>query len=126
MLNLFLVASGGAAGAILRYALSSFLKLFIHNSFYATLSINVLGSFFIGYLISMSLTKIQSEYFIKYFLIIGFLGSFTTFSTFSLNIYQLYLDKQFLYLAIYSTCSILGGLLFLLIGIFISNLIINN
>ncbi len=120
MLNLFLVASGGAAGAILRYALSSFLKLFIHNSFYATLSINVLGSFFIGYLISMSLTKIQSEYFIKYFLIIGFLGSFTTFSAFSYEVVELFLSKKIILASSYILSSLFLCIFAAYFGIYIN------
>ena len=49
MFHLLLVATGGATGALLRFGLSNLLKLYIHNSFYATLCINVIGSFFIAF-----------------------------------------------------------------------------
>ena len=60
-------------------------------------SVNIIGSFFIGYLISLGYAKNLSEYFLKYFLIIGLLGSFTTFSAFSYEgIELLMLNKIFL------------------------------
>ncbi len=122
MISLFYIFIGGAFGAISRYFLSNIL----FSGPKGILICNLLGCFVIGIIFTIMNSKFYLSKDVINFITIGFLGSFTTFSTFSLNIYQLYLDKQFLYLAIYSTCSILGGLLFLLIGIFISNLIINN
>ena len=94
MFQLLLVASGGVFGAVIRYSLSNFLKIFFNNSIYATLCINVLGSFLVGYLISLGYTKNIPVNFIKYFLIIGFLGSFTTFSAFSYEVVELFLSKK--------------------------------
>ena len=53
MLQLLLVSSGGALGAIVRYSIGNLSKIYFVNSFYATLSINIIGSFLIGYLISL-------------------------------------------------------------------------
>ena len=78
-----LVATGGALGAILRYILTNISKSLFESSIYGTISVNIVGSFLIGYFISSDLGNNLSEDFIKFFLIIGLLGSFTTFSTFT-------------------------------------------
>ena len=94
MLQLLLVSSGGALGAVVRYSIGNLSKIYFVNSFYATLSINIIGSFLIGYLISLGYVKNISENFIKYFLIIGFLGSFTTFSAFSYEAVDFYFYQK--------------------------------
>ena len=96
MYNLFLVASGGAVGAMLRFGIGNITKILTQNSFYGTLTVNILGSFLIGYLISIGYIKNLSNEFIRYFLIIGFLGSFTTFSAFSYEVIELYLSRKIL------------------------------
>ncbi len=106
MFNLILVASGGAAGAILRFCISHLLKYYFYSGFYSTLFVNIIGSFLIGYLISTGQAKLQSETFIKYFLIIGFLGSFTTFSAFSYEVVDLFLSKKFILAIFYISFSI--------------------
>ena len=78
-----LVATGGALGAILRYLLTNISKSMFASSIYGTISVNILGSFLIGYFITSNIGNNLSENFVKFFLIIGLLGSFTTFSAFS-------------------------------------------
>ena len=67
-----LVATGGALGAILRYILTNLSKTIFASSIYGTLSVNILGSFLIGYFITSNFGKNLSENFVKFFLIIGF------------------------------------------------------
>ena len=106
MINLFYVASGGAVGAVLRYLTSNFYKFYFPNFPIGTLFINFIGSFLIGILASNLESRGTSYIFIKYFLIIGILGSFTTFSTFSLETIQLVNDKKLFLSLVYIFLSI--------------------
>ena len=106
MINLFYVASGGSIGAVFRYLTSNFFKYYFPNFPIGTLFVNFIGSFLIGILASNLENKGTSYLFIRYFLIIGILGSFTTFSTFSLEAIQLINDKKLFFLFIYIFLSI--------------------
>ena len=117
---MFLVASGGATGAILRFVLGSLIKILMQNSFYGTLCVNVLGSFLIGYLISIGFIKNLSHDFIKYFLIIGFLGSFTTFSAFSYEVIELYLSRKILLSFLYILISLVLCIVAAYLGMYIN------
>ena len=96
MTNLFLVATGGALGASLRYLTSIFFKYFFYYSFVGTLVVNVLGSFLIGLFIYLLQMKILSQDVIKYFFIVGVLGSYTTFSAFSFETIDLLTNNKLL------------------------------
>ena len=106
MINFFWVAVGGALGASLRFISSSFFNLFYPNLPIGTFFINVLGSFIVGLLINTLEMRNYSEIFIKYFLIIGVLGSYTTFSAFSYEVIELYNNKKFLLSIIYILASV--------------------
>ena len=106
MINLIYVASGGAVGAVLRYLTSNFFRFYFPNFPIGTLFINFIGSFLIGILASNLESRGTSYIFIKYFLIIGILGSFTTFSTFSLETIQLVNDKKLFLSLVYIFLSI--------------------
>ena len=107
MINFFWVALGGALGSSLRFISSSFFNLFYPNlPIIGTFFINVLGSFIIGLLINALEMRSSSEIFIKYFLIIGVLGSYTTFSAFSYEVIELYNNKKFLLSIIYILASV--------------------
>lgn len=86
------VALGGALGAMGRYGLMSLIGRRFGDVFpYGTLAANVLGSFAMGVLIALLaryLPPMQQE--IRALLAVGFLGAFTTFSTFSLDVVVLY------------------------------------
>ena len=120
MFNIILVATGGAAGAILRYVLTNLSKTVFMSSVYGTLSVNIIGCFFIGYLITSDFSKNINENFVKFFLIIGLLGSFTTFSAFSLEVVDLIISKKILIALIYISISILVCILFVYLGMLVN------
>ena len=120
MFNIILVATGGAAGAILRFILTNFSKTLFTSSIYGTLTVNILGCFFIGYLITSDFSKNINENFVKFFLIIGLLGSFTTFSAFSHEVVDLIISKKILIALIYISISIFVCILFAYLGMLIN------
>jgi len=86
---LLAVGSGGFFGAIARfYTAFHIAKMFPHAIPVATLSVNVLGSFIIGILAALFMTFTPSNE-LRGFLITGFLGALTTYSTFALETYFL-------------------------------------
>ena len=102
-MSILMIAFGGALGASSRYFISSLLNNYSILSFtLGTLVVNVIGCFFIGFYISETSEVISEN--IKNFLIIGFLGSFTTFSAFtkeSVELYQAFgVTNSFLYISV--------------------------
>ena len=120
MINLIFVATGGATGAILRYILTNFSKSLFTSSIYGTLTVNIIGCFLIGYLVTSDFSKNINENFVKFFLIIGLLGSFTTFSAFSYEVVNLIISKKILIAFIYISISIFVCILFAYFGMLIN------
>ena len=125
MFNFFLVALGGSIGASTRYFFYLVSKnlLSTSNLFINTLIVNIIGSFLIGYLIVLLENKSLSQDFIKYFFIIGVLGSFTTFSAFSLETIDLIVNKKILIAFFYIFSSLFLCLLFTFVGLNFNKLI---
>ena len=125
MSNFFLVALGGSIGDSTRYFFYLISKnlLSTNNLFINTLFVNIIGSFLIGYLIVLLENKSLSQDFIKYFFIIGVLGSFTTFSAFSLETVDLIVNKKILIAFFYIFSSLFLCLLFTFIGLNFNKLI---
>ena len=116
MINIFWVATGGALGASLRFISSSFFNLFYPNLPIGTFFVNVLGSFIIGLLINALEMRNSSEIFIKYFLIVGVLGSYTTFSSFSYEVIELYNNKKLFLSIIYILASVFSCIVAAYVG----------
>ena len=80
------IAGGGAVGAVLRYWVSSGVYTLTGRGFpYGTLVVNVLGSLVMGFLYIWLLERMPGGVALRAFLLIGLLGAFTTFSTFSVE-----------------------------------------
>jgi len=86
MTRLVAIAAGGAIGAVLRYWVSTAVQGRTGTIFpYGTLTVNVVGSLLIGFLYIWLLERLAEGPAVRAFLLIGLLGAFTTFSTFSLE-----------------------------------------
>jgi fluoride exporter len=84
------VAAGGALGSVARYVtVTATSRVFGAGFPLGTLFVNVLGSFAIGFFACFLLRKFPAHEQVRYFLTTGFLGGFTTFSAFSLEVLTL-------------------------------------
>lgn len=109
-LGWFAIAAGGALGAVSRFAMSHQVYQWFGREFaWGTLSVNVLGSFIMGLVAVLLVDKFAVSTELKAFIMVGFLGAFTTFSTFSFETLQYIqigeMSKAFLNMAVsLTTC----------------------
>lgn len=97
MNQIFGIMLGGAFGAILRYFVSNGIYAWLGRGFpYGTLAVNVIGSFLMGILTLLLIEKGGVSEAVKLALLVGFLGAFTTFSTFSMDTLNLINQGQLL------------------------------
>ena len=88
-LGWFAIAMGGALGATARFAMSHQVYQWFGREFaWGTLSVNVLGSFIMGLIAVLLVDKLALSTEWRAFVMVGFLGAFTTFSTFSYETMQ--------------------------------------
>ena len=106
-MTLLAVAIGGFFGAISRYAIS--LKI---QGMYGILYINWVGSFLMG----LSLNIALETSWIATFWIVGFLGAFTTFSTFAVQFVESWSRGEQRKAISYALFTLIGGFLFVTIG----------
>jgi len=107
------VMIGGFFGALARYSVSQFVHSRMSATFpIATLFVNLLGAFLLGLIIGHGMGK-----FWGLLLGTGFMGAFTTFSTFKLEIIQLHAKRNWKGLAGYLAISYIGGILIAFAGI---------
>lgn len=100
------VAAGGVIGAVARYLVYVAVGHLLGMGFpYATLIVNVVGSFAMGALVETMALVWSTSTAMRLFLTTGILGAFTTFSTFSLDFAVLYERRAFALCALYTIAS---------------------
>jgi CrcB protein len=111
------VTVGGAAGALARYWLSGWVtEAFVSFFPLGTLVVNVVGSLLLGFgMQAMEAFPVSAE--LRTMLTIGFLGAFTTFSTFSYETVTLLRDGDWARATLYTGLSFVFGLAAVVIGI---------
>lgn len=95
MYQLVFIAIGGSAGAVSRYLVSKGVNMLSFSIFpYGTLVVNIIGAGLMGFIFSfLNDTVIPVHY--KSMITVGFLGAFTTFSTYSLESVNLLLSGEY-------------------------------
>jgi CrcB protein len=90
MTRVLVVAAGGALGAVTRYAIALFVAMFWRREFpLATFLINVSGSFVLGFFATWAAERAGVDPLWRLLVTTGFLGAYTTFSTFEWETHQL-------------------------------------
>ncbi len=101
MPHVLVIAIGGALGAVSRYGISLLARRLFGEFFpIGTLSVNVIGSFIIGFCSIYFLNRMPTNSSVIVFVMVGFLGALTTFSSFSLETLQLFNSHHFAYAAL--------------------------
>ncbi len=124
MKTIFLVGLGGAIGSILRYVSVWLTSKYFQGTFpLATLLINMLGSLLIGLFIGLLAKYFPENQPLKFLLIVGFCGGFTTFSSFASENYSLFQNGQQLMAYAYIAVSVLLTIAAVGIGNYLTKLI---
>ncbi len=117
---------GGGLGAMMRDIVSRFVySLFFPTFPYGTMAVNVLGSFLFGFLWQLTERLIVSRE-IKALIFTGFLGAFTTFSTFSFETVNLIREGEVKFAVLNIVASVFLGLFCIFLGIFFAKQVLRG
>ncbi|KTD08465.1 fluoride efflux transporter CrcB [Legionella jamestowniensis] len=124
---LFAIAVGGAMGAVSRFGTVVFLQKFLgYNYPYGTLAVNCIGSFLAGFIMLVLLERVVAAEYWRLFLVVGFLGAYTTFSSFSWETWMLYQKGNFLAALGNVVFNNVGALVMVFMGIYFGKLLLNK
>jgi CrcB protein len=119
MMNWIAIAIGGAIGAVSRYGIAQAVIMIngANAAPFATIMVNVIGSGLMGVIYGYLSTGGMLAETVRVFIMIGFLGALTTFSTFSMDIMAAIDRGQVVYAVIYAAVSVAGSILAFILAV---------
>ena len=121
--SIFLISAGAAIGASLRWGLGLWLNSLFSSLAFGTLVANFIGCFLMGILLAAFWTFPQFSPEWRLFLVTGFLGALTTFSSFSGEVIELFFKEEWGNGLFVSVSHLVGCLIFTVLGIYFFRLI---
>ena len=116
------IAAGGALGAPARYLIGKAVHVSAGSFPWGTFWINVTGSFVLGVLLTLIVERWPPTRFVRPFVAVGFLGAYTTFSTFGVEADRLMSNGRIAVAAAYVVGSVLGAVAAVYLGISLARL----
>jgi CrcB protein len=117
MANILIIGIGGFLGAVTRYGVAVWIGQRWGRSFpLGTFVINITGSFLIGLLMTLMTERIIENPQWRLLLVVGFLGAYTTFSTFEYETGALLKDSEWLFAGLNVVLSVVVGFIALKLG----------
>ncbi len=114
----WMVGIGGFLGAIARFWLGGFISNRLGAKFpYGTFVINISGSYLIGLIVTVLAERSHWSANWRYLIPIGFIGAYTTFSTFELETFQSLRDGEFLFASLNVLLSVVVGFIAVWLGV---------
>jgi CrcB protein len=121
--RILFIALGGAIGSVLRYAVGGSVHRFAGSTFpWGTFAVNVSGSFAIGFLWAL-FDRMSGSTLARSFVFIGILGGYTTFSSYTLETFNLLRDGEIKLGLLNMLAGNIAGVLFVFLGFYLCEMI---
>ncbi len=123
-MTLVFIAAGGAAGAVSRYLIQGWVEELAGGRFpWGTFVVNISGSFFLGVVFALAMDRAIVSPEIRVPLMIGFIGSYTTFSTLMLESWRLVEEGDYLFMFGNLLGSVVIGMFAVIAGLALGRLL---
>jgi fluoride exporter len=124
MTKYLMVAFGGAVGSMLRFWAGGYVSTRLGTRFpYGTFIVNITASFLIGFIMTLLAERAHWSPNWRYLAIIGFLGGYSTFSSFEYETFQVFQDGEFLIAGVNVVLSVAVGFLSVWAGVIAGRII---